>query len=144
MTGKEESEVVIETNKYLLESFGLTSDGIAAQISNYNRNVSGGSIVDMGTKYVVKGVSVLEDLEDLENIIVGFKQASSAASAAAAASMAAQRICFIGERVPVYLQRCCNDRDLQTRILRTLSQLTAKDVSASRFTRNLNSILSMP
>ena len=74
LVGKEESEVVIETNKYLLESFGLTSDGIAAQVSNYNRNVSGGSIVDMGTKYVVKGVSVLENLEDLENIIVGFKQ----------------------------------------------------------------------
>ena len=32
LIGKEESEVVIETNKYLLESFGLTSDGIAAQI----------------------------------------------------------------------------------------------------------------
>ena len=73
LVGKEESEVVIETNKYLLESFGLTSDGIAAQISNYNRNVSGGSIVDMGTKYVVKGVSVLEDLEDLENIISRFQ-----------------------------------------------------------------------
>src|SRR4030066_2110884 len=80
LTGVEESEVVIETNKYLLESFGLTSDGIAAQISNYNRNVSGGSIVDMGTKYVVKGVSVLEDLDDLENIIIGFKQASSPGS----------------------------------------------------------------
>ena len=75
LTGVEESEVVIETNKYLLESFGLTSDAIAAQINNYNRNVSGGSIVDMGTKYVVKGVSVLEDMQDLENIIVGFRQA---------------------------------------------------------------------
>ncbi len=74
LTGKEESEVVIETSKYVLESFGLTSDAIAAQISNYNRNVSGGSIIDMGLKYVVKGVSVLRDLNDLENIIVGFKQ----------------------------------------------------------------------
>ena len=61
LTGIEESEVVIETNKYILESFGLTSDVIAAQINNYNRNVSGGSIVDMGLKYVVKGVSVLKD-----------------------------------------------------------------------------------
>ena len=75
LTGEEESEVVIETNKYILESFGLTSDVIAAQISNYNKNVSGGSITDMGLKYTVKGVSVLEDLNDLENIVVGFKQA---------------------------------------------------------------------
>ena len=76
LTGKEESEVVIETNKYVLESFGLTSDVIAAQINNYNKNVSGGSIVDMGLKYVVKGVSVLKDIQDLENIIVGFKPVS--------------------------------------------------------------------
>jgi HAE1 family hydrophobic/amphiphilic exporter-1 len=76
LSGKEESEVVIQTSKYMLESFGLTSDVIAAQISNYNRNVSGGSIVDMGLKYVIKGVSALKDLEDLENIIVGFKQLS--------------------------------------------------------------------
>ncbi|MCU0462564.1 MAG: efflux RND transporter permease subunit [Bacteroidales bacterium] len=92
--GKEESEVVIETNKYILESFGLTADGIGTQISNYNRNVSGGSIVDMGTKYVVKGVSVLEDLTDLENIIVGFKQPSSSTPSTSSTS----------ERVPVYLR----------------------------------------
>jgi HAE1 family hydrophobic/amphiphilic exporter-1 len=100
LVGKEESEVVIETNKYLLESFGLTSDGIATQISNYNRNVSGGSIVDMGTKYVVKGVSVLEDLKDLENIIVGFKQPSSAVAALNQGSATASST----ERVPVYLR----------------------------------------
>jgi len=100
LAGKEESEVVIETNKYLLESFGLTADGIAAQVNNYNRNVSGGSIVDMGTKYVVKGVSVLEDLEDLQNIIVGFKQSSAQGTPLPSGSSAAQP----SERVPVYLR----------------------------------------
>jgi HAE1 family hydrophobic/amphiphilic exporter-1 len=100
LVGKEESEVVIETNKYLLESFGLTSDGIAAQVSNYNRNVSGGSIVDMGTKYVVKGVSALENLEDLENIIVGFKQTASADAALNQQAGTASS----SERIPVYLR----------------------------------------
>ena len=100
LVGKEESEVLIETNKYLLESFGLTSDGIAAQIRNYNRNVSGGSIVDMGTKYVVKGMSVLENLADLENIIVGFKQSTAASSVTQAQSAANAS----SERVPVYLR----------------------------------------
>lgn len=98
LSGKEESEVVIETNKYILESFGLTSDAIAAQINNYNRNVSGGSIVDMGLKYVVKGVSVLENIEDLENIIVGFKQASSTGTGAS------QTATTTSGRVPVYLR----------------------------------------
>jgi HAE1 family hydrophobic/amphiphilic exporter-1 len=99
LTGKEESEVVIETNKYILESFGLTSDVIAAQINSYNRNVSGGSLVDMGLKYVVKGVSVLTDIEDLQNIIVGFKQASATTGTSTGQSTSA-----ISGRVPVYLR----------------------------------------
>ena len=95
LAGPDESEVVIETNRYLLESFGLTSDGIAAQINNYNKNVSGGSIVDMGLKYVVKGVSVLEDINDLENIIVGFRQSATTGTGTTAA---------LSDRVPVYLK----------------------------------------
>jgi HAE1 family hydrophobic/amphiphilic exporter-1 len=98
LTGIEESEVVIETNKYVLESFGLSSDAIAAQINNYNRNVSGGSIVDMGLKYTVKGVSVLEDIGDLENIVVGFKQTSASGSVNASSSTS------VSGRVPVYLR----------------------------------------
>jgi len=104
LTGKEESEVVIQTDKYLLESYGLTSESIAAQIQSYNINVSGGSIVDMGTKYVVKGVSVLEDLEDLENIIVGFKQPSSTASGLASGMSTTGASASVSERVPVYLR----------------------------------------
>jgi HAE1 family hydrophobic/amphiphilic exporter-1 len=100
LTGIEESEVVIETNKYVLESFGLTSDVIAAQINNYNRNVSGGSIVDMGLKYVVKGVSVLEDINDLENIVVGFKVASTGTSATTQNAASGS----VSGRVPVYLR----------------------------------------
>ena len=77
LTGTEESEVVVETTKYILDSYGVTSDVIAAQIRNYNRNVSGGSILDMGLKHTIKGVSVLKDLSDLGNIIIGFKQPSA-------------------------------------------------------------------
>ncbi|HSN50032.1 MAG TPA: efflux RND transporter permease subunit, partial [Bacteroidales bacterium] len=102
LTGIEESEVVIETNKYILESFGLSSDAIAAQIANYNRNVSGGSIVDMGLKYVVKGVSVLKDINDLENIVIGFKQASSATALPGAETSALQT--SASGKVPVYLR----------------------------------------
>lgn len=104
LTGIEESEVIIETNKYILESFGLTSDAIAAQISNYNRNVSGGSIVDMGLRYVVKGVSVLKDLNDLENIVVGFKQAGSNDSAIAQNTAGTTASATSASRVPVYLR----------------------------------------
>jgi HAE1 family hydrophobic/amphiphilic exporter-1 len=106
LTGVEESEVVIETNKYILESFGLTSDVIAAQINNYNRNVSGGSIVDMGLKYVVKGVSVLKDINDLEKIIVGFKQSGLTVSdpGVKAAPSASPESPSMSGKVPVYLR----------------------------------------
>jgi hydrophobic/amphiphilic exporter-1 (mainly G- bacteria), HAE1 family len=100
LTGTEEREVVVETNKYVLESYGLTSDAIAAQINNYNKNVSGGSIVDMGLKYVVKGVSVLKDINDLENIVVGFKQAAAATASSGQASTTTS----LSDRVPVYLR----------------------------------------
>src|SRR5664280_683805 len=97
LTGQEESQVVIETNKYILESFGLTSDVIAAQITNYNKNVSGGSIVDLGLKYVVKGVSVMSNLTDLENIVVGFKQAPSTTATTSTTATSTNKI-------PVYLR----------------------------------------
>jgi hydrophobic/amphiphilic exporter-1 (mainly G- bacteria), HAE1 family len=100
LTGSEESEVVIETNRYLLDAYGITTDAIASQIASYNRNVSGGSIVDMGVQYTIRGVSVLTDLEDLRNIIVGFKQAGAetGTSAAQASSISAT------SRVPVFLR----------------------------------------
>jgi len=108
ITGKEESEVVIETNKYLLEAYGITSDVIAAQIANYNKNVSGGSIVDMGTKYTVKGVTLLEDISDLENIIVGFTKTSSSATTQSAAtsgsSNSSSAAASTSGNVPVYLK----------------------------------------
>jgi HAE1 family hydrophobic/amphiphilic exporter-1 len=102
LTGDEESEVVIETNNYVLQSYGITSDVIATQISNYNRNVSGGSIVDMGTKYTVKGVTVLSELKDLENIIVGFTQPST--TSATTGTAASQSMTTSSEKVPVYLR----------------------------------------
>lgn len=101
LTGKEESEVVVETNKYILDSYGLTSDVIAAQISNYNRNVSGGSILDMGLKYTIKGVSLLKDLDDLGNIIIGFKQSSSAGGSVSSVNPS---VTPSSARVPVYLR----------------------------------------
>jgi hydrophobic/amphiphilic exporter-1 (mainly G- bacteria), HAE1 family len=100
LTGKEVSEVVIETNRYMLDSYGITADGIASQIASYNRNVSGGSIVDMGVQYTIKGVSVLTDLEDLNNIIVGFKQAGAATGTSAAQASAIS----VTSRVPIYLR----------------------------------------
>ncbi|HZL10470.1 MAG TPA: efflux RND transporter permease subunit [Prolixibacteraceae bacterium] len=73
VSGAEENEVLIETNQYMLDAFGLTLDELNTRIQSFNQSISGGSITEMGMKYVVKGVSLLTDLSDFENTIVGYK-----------------------------------------------------------------------
>jgi len=73
ISGDQEREVLIETNQYLLDSYGLTLSDISTKINNFNTSISGGSIEEMGMKYVVKGVSLLTNIEDFENILVGYK-----------------------------------------------------------------------
>jgi len=77
VTGDEEPQILIETNQYLLDAFGLTLDEISTKIGNFNESISGGTIEEMGTRYVVKGVSLLTDVDDFENVIVGYKQIDS-------------------------------------------------------------------
>jgi HAE1 family hydrophobic/amphiphilic exporter-1 len=77
LSGEEESEIIIKTDHYRLESQGLSLDDISTRIQNFNRNVSGGRISEMGLQYIVKGVSLLNDVEDFENLIVGYKAVRS-------------------------------------------------------------------
>jgi len=91
LSGQEESEIIINTNNYILEAHNITSNDIISQITNFNRNVSGGSIVEMGNRYIVKGVSVLEDLEDIGNVIVTYIQPESSGTK-------------LYEKVPIYLK----------------------------------------
>ncbi|MBW6534347.1 MAG: efflux RND transporter permease subunit [Mariniphaga sp.] len=73
LSGQEESEVIINTDHYRLEAQGLSLDEVSSRIQNFNRNVSGGRISEMGLQYIVKGVRLLNNLEDFENLIVGYK-----------------------------------------------------------------------
>ncbi len=87
--GAEEIEVLVETNETLLNAFDLDISTITSRINSYNQNVSGGSIVEMGKRYIVRGISELEQIQDLEEIIVKMGQASEENQ---------------GERVPVLLK----------------------------------------
>jgi HAE1 family hydrophobic/amphiphilic exporter-1 len=77
VSGSETNEVLIQTNQYMLDAFGLTLDELNTRIQSFNQSISGGSITEMGLKYVVKGVSLLSDLSDFENVIVGYKAVTS-------------------------------------------------------------------
>lgn len=86
--GAEELEVLIETNDYLLKSYNVDLATISNRIQNFNQNLSGGSIVEMGKRYIVRGLSQLEKISELENIIVRMGQPDPNAA---------------GERIPVLL-----------------------------------------
>ena len=76
LNGQEEAYVEIKTNAYMLEAFHLTAETVAAKIESMNRNVSGGIIVHNDIQYTIKGVNLIENLEDIANIIVAFKTPS--------------------------------------------------------------------
>lgn len=78
LSGIEEKEVQVETNPYKLKSFNLTTGDIASAIQNINRNVSGGSIVEMGKKYIIKGSGLVNNLDDIENIMLSYRQVGQA------------------------------------------------------------------
>ncbi len=73
LAGEEEREVVIETDEYLLEAYGLTPGIIAGKVADLSENASGGSIEEMGRKYIVKGVGILQSIEEIEGIIVAYR-----------------------------------------------------------------------
>jgi len=74
LNGEEEANIDISTNSYLLDAYGLTTSTIATKISSLNKNVSGGTIVENELQYTIKGVNLIEDLDDIRNIIVTFKE----------------------------------------------------------------------
>ncbi|HER43770.1 MAG TPA: efflux RND transporter permease subunit, partial [Candidatus Eisenbacteria bacterium] len=74
ISGGETKEVIVRTDPYMLEAYGLTVDGIAATIRNYNVEASGGTVTEMGTSYLIKGVSVMETIDDIREIILAWKE----------------------------------------------------------------------
>ncbi|MCK5135536.1 MAG: efflux RND transporter permease subunit [Bacteroidales bacterium] len=87
--GAEEIEVLVETSDYLLSSFDLDIATITNRIESYNQNVSGGSIVEMGKRYIIRGLSELEQIRNLEQVIVKLGQPTEESQ---------------GKRIPVLLR----------------------------------------
>ncbi|MCF8358342.1 MAG: efflux RND transporter permease subunit [Prolixibacteraceae bacterium] len=74
MAGEEIAEVLIETDPYILEAYGITVSELSSKIQGYNRNVSGGTIEENGVNYSVKGVGMISSPESLKSLIVGTKE----------------------------------------------------------------------
>lgn len=72
LAGEQEKEIVVETDPNLLASFGLTVDDLVAKIENYNRNVSGGFIEELGRKYIIKGLGIIDKPDDIGELVIGY------------------------------------------------------------------------
>lgn len=101
LTGSQEKEIRIETDQYLLDAHQITIDQIVQKIQSLNQNVSGGSIVEMGTKYIIKGAGLIRNTQEIENVIVGTKQEKPSGTAQAANG---NKQALVKGKVPILLK----------------------------------------
>ena len=71
-SGEREYEVIVETDPYRLEAFGLETSQIARSIEDNNYRMTGGRIEDKGVRYIVSGENLLESIEAFNEIIVKY------------------------------------------------------------------------
>lgn len=84
LSGDEVSNLIIRTNPYKLEAYGLDINSLSSKIQEENQRLSGGRVTEMGTQYIVSGVNMLNTEEDFGNIIVGYKETETAGTGAVA------------------------------------------------------------
>jgi HAE1 family hydrophobic/amphiphilic exporter-1 len=80
LVGDRKREIVVRTDDYALQAYGLTMDSLATTIQNFNSNLTGGSIVEMGIRYTIRGVGQLASLDDLRRLILTYKTATQGGS----------------------------------------------------------------
>ncbi len=91
LVGDRRREIEIQTDAYTLAAYGLTLDQLSSVIQNFNRNLSGGTITEMGIRYTIRGVGALTSLADIQKLIVTYKTKAAAGMQPA-------------ERTPVFLR----------------------------------------
>ena len=74
LSGDETSNLIVRTDPYKLDAYGLSVNSLSSKIQEENQRISGGRVTEMGTQYIVSGVNMLHTEEDFGNIIVGYKE----------------------------------------------------------------------
>ncbi len=100
ISGGREREVIVETDEFLLDAFGITVDDVAARVSEANVDTSGGTLEEDGKIYVIKGVGRFTDLDQLRMLTVAYLDRSKAPSDLVSGDTA-----FDPLKVPVPLSR---------------------------------------
>lgn len=82
LSGQEENTLIIRTDPYKLDAFGLKIEDIASRIEANNQSISGGRVSELGLQYLVKSSSLFGSEADFENLIVGYKPVAKQETAA--------------------------------------------------------------
>lgn len=100
LSGDETSNLIVKTDPYKLDAYGLSINSLSSKIQEENQRISGGRVTEMGTQYIVSGVNMLHTEEDFGNIIVGYKEteANGGSSVAINAEFAAI------SKAPIYMK----------------------------------------
>lgn len=101
LSGEEVTNLIIETDEYKLNAFGLTTTAIAGKIEESNQAVSGGRVNELGLQYIVKSRNLMNNESDFGNLIVGYK--SPIASTGFAAGT-------VVDNAPIYLSEVATIR----------------------------------
>ncbi len=130
LSGIEQNEVRIDTDPYALESYNLTVDQLSSKIQSYNRSISGGTITETGLQYVVKGVSLLQQKEDFENLIVGYKTIIAGSTSAEKAPTFLKDVAKVSfeNKEPVNIVRINGERCIALSIYKETKYNTVKAV----------------
>jgi len=86
LVGARQLEVEILADALTLEAFGLTVETVAGAVQRANRNLAGGSITQMGRRYVIRGVGEFGSVDEIEDVIVGYSNVSQGPSAQSTSS----------------------------------------------------------
>lgn len=100
LAGDESSNLVIKTDPYKLEAYGLDINSLSGAIQEENQRISGGRVTEMGTQYIVSGVNMLNTENDFANIIVGYKETEANAGSGIAVNPAFAAI----SKAPIYMK----------------------------------------
>ena len=107
LVGERRREVEILADAYTLEAYGLTMEQLRAAIENANVNMSGGSIIEMGRRYVIKGVGELTSIDELNDLIVTTKTPQTAVRTGSSPADVEE---LTGEVIPVTLREVAQVR----------------------------------
>lgn len=104
LSGEEVSDLVIKTDQYKMDAFGITIETLTSKIEENNQRLSGGRVSELGQQYIVQGVNSLTDISDFENLIVGYKAVNSTSTGETTSTSTSTSTSTTETSAPIYLK----------------------------------------